>query len=398
MNSISQRVKDINPSATLSLTSKVAEMNKRGENIISFNLGEPDFNTPQNIIEQGIKALYEGITKYTPTEGANFLREAISKKLLNENGIEYNSNSIIVTNGAKQALFNALMAVCDKGDEVIVLTPCWVSYVEMIKLAGGVPILVSMSEKNDFSLDINKIKKALTNRTKAIIINSPNNPTGVVYEMGQLEKLGRLAVEKNILIISDEIYEKLIYQGKKHISVASLSDEIKDITITVNGVSKAYAMTGWRIGYAAGPYDVIRAMVRFQSHATSGANSPAQFASVEALTNSKEYADFMKDEFEKRKKEMINRINKMGGITCIVPKGAFYAFPNVKYYLGKKYKKKVIRNSGDLCEFLLTEGKIALVPGEAFFCPDNVRISYSNSLENISKGMDRMENALKMLV
>ncbi len=398
MIDISQRMNNMEPSATLALSSKVAQMKRQKKNIIAFNLGEPDFNTPENIIEKGIEALNEGITKYTPAEGALYLREAISHKLLVENHINYMPCDILVTNGAKQALFNAIMAICNKGDEILVPTPCWVSYIEMIKLAGGVPKLIPMNEKDGFSLDVSKIESAITNKTKALIINSPNNPTGAVYNKDQLERLGHLAVTNNFLIISDEIYEKLIYEDYEHISISSLSQEIKNHTLTVNGVSKTYAMTGWRIGYAAGPSDIIKAMVNLQSHTTSNANSPSQYASVEALTNTKAYVVSMREEFGRRRNYMVNRLNDMEGITCISPKGAFYAFPNVEYYFGKRINNHIIKTPKDLAEVILMEGQIAVVPGEAFYAPNNLRISYSNSIENISMGMDKMERVLKKLV
>jgi aspartate aminotransferase len=325
------------------------------------------------------------------------LREEICKKFKNDYGLKYTPKDVLVSAGAKQSLTNALMAIVNPGDEVLVPTPCWVSYVEMIKLADGIPVLVAMDEENGFKLDVDKIAAKVTEKTKAIMINSPNNPTGAVYIREDLEKLGKLAIEKNFYIISDEVYEKLVYDGEPNCCTASISPEIKEKTITINGVSKSYAMTGWRIGFAVGPSDVIKAMTDYQGHTTTSPNSPAQYASVEALANSDESIEKMRQEFDRRRLYIVERLNSMEGIKCNLPAGAFYVMPNIKSFYGKTYNDYVINNSRDMSDYLLEEARIAVVTGDAFEAPDNLRISYSNSMENLKNGMARMEEALKKL-
>jgi len=395
---ISRKIKNMNPSATVALTSKIAELQRKGINIITFNVGEPDFKTPINIRNKAKEGLDLGLTKYTPAPGTIELREEISKKLYRDNNIEYNYDEIIVSNGAKQSLINTLMTLCNEGDEVIIPSPFWVSYIEMVKLADGVPVVVEMDEEDNFDLNTEKIKKHITDKTKCIMINTPNNPTGAVYSRERLEEIGKLAVEKDLYIIADDIYEKLIYGGEKHISIASLGEEIKNRTILINGVSKAYAMTGWRIGYAAGPKEIIKGMTALQGHMTSGPNTNAQYAAVEALKNSEESIEDMVKEFDKRRKYLVKRLNSIDGIKCNTPKGAFYAMPNVKSFFGRKFNDRVINNSTDLANYLLDEAKIAVVPGIAFGIENNIRIAYSNSIKNIEKGMDNMEEALKKLI
>ena len=385
------------PSATVTLTAKVAEMRKNGIDVIGFNVGEPDFNTPNVINEEAKKAIDDGFTKYTPASGTLEFKEEICNKLLRDNNVKYTPSQIIVSSGAKQSLINAIFTIVNKGDEVILPTPCWVSYIEMVKLAEGIPVLVPMDEEKGFALDVEKIEKAVTEKTKAIITNTPNNPTGAVYKKEQIEALGKLAVKKEFFIISDEIYEKLIYDGEKHICTAALSDEIKEWTITINGLSKAYSMTGWRIGYAAGPTDIVKGMVALQGHTTSNANSIAQKAGVIALKEAENDVEKMRMEFDKRRKYIIERLNNMDGISCAEPKGAFYTMPNVKYLFEKEYNETKLKDSFGVADFLLKEAKIAVVPGAAFESPDNIRISYSNSMENIEKGMDRLEKALSKL-
>ena len=394
---ISRKIKNMNPSATVALTSKIAELQRKGINIITFNVGEPDFKTPINIRNKAKEGLDLGLTKYTPAPGTIELREEISKKLYRDNNIEYNYDEIIVSNGAKQSLINTLMTLCNEGDEVIIPSPFWVSYIEMVKLADGVPVVVEMDEEDNFDLNTEKIKKHITDKTKCIMINTPNNPTGAVYSRERLEEIGKLAVEKDLYIIADDIYEKLIYGGEKHISIASLGEEIKNRTILINGVSKAYAMTGWRIGYAAGPRKLVKAMSDLQGHMTSGPNAPAQYASLEALANTEKSVEVMVKEFDRRRKYIVDRINSIEGMTCNLPKGAFYVMPNVKSFYGKSYASYKIKNSMDLTNYLLEEAKIAVAPGEAFGINNNIRIAYSNSMENIEKGMNQMENALKKL-
>ena len=394
---ISKRIQEMVPSVTLAQSEKIAFLKKQGIDVIGFNIGEPDFNTPQNIIKKAEEAYELGYTKYTPAAGMIDLREEICRKFKKDYNLDYAVKDVIVSSGAKQSLTNALMAIVDPGDEVIVPTPCWISYIEMIKLTGGIPVLVAMDEESGFDLDVEKIKKRITEKTKAVLINSPNNPTGAVYKNEDVEKLGILAVKHNFYIISDEIYEKLVYEGDANCCTASLSPRIKEKTITINGVSKSYAMTGWRIGFAVGPSDVIKAMSDYQGHTTTSPNSPAQYASIEALRNSEEFVQEMKKEFDLRRKYIVERLNKMEGINCFSPKGAFYVMPNIKNFYGKKYNNFTINNPMDMCDYLLEESRIAVVTGAAFLAPDNIRISYSNSMENIKAGMDRMEDALMKL-
>ncbi|MDP3388192.1 MAG: pyridoxal phosphate-dependent aminotransferase [Eubacteriales bacterium] len=394
---ISKRIKNMTPSATLEQSAKMAELKKQGIQVIGFNVGEPDFNTPINIIQKAEEAYQLGLTRYTPAAGMIELREEICKKFKKDYGLDYTPKDVVVSSGAKQSLTNVFMAIIDPGEEVIVPTPCWVSYVEMIKLAEGIPVLVSLDEKDGFRLDVDKIRKSITEKTKAIIINSPNNPTGAVYSEEDLRQLGQLAVEHDFYIISDEIYEKLIYDGERNICVAALSPAIKAKTITINGMSKAYAMTGWRIGYAVGPAQIIKAMTDYQGNTTTSPNTPAQYASIEALANSEGSVEIMRLEFYRRRKYIIDRINAIENIHCSTPKGAFYVMPNVSYFYGRKYKNFTVNNSLDMANYLLEEAKIAVVTGAAFEAPENIRISYSNSMDNIIEGMNRLEVALSKL-
>ncbi|EOD00165.1 pyridoxal phosphate-dependent aminotransferase [Caldisalinibacter kiritimatiensis] len=391
---LSERIRNMKPSMTVQLTDKLAELKRRGIDVISLNIGEPDFDTPKNIKEAAKKALDGGFTKYTMVSGIYELREGICEKLKKENNIDYTSDEVVVTFGAKQALTNSLLTLCDKGDEVILLTPCWVSYVEMVKLAEAKPVLIETNEKKGFLPDIKKIEKAITEKTKAILINTPNNPTGAVYPKKLLEKLAQLAVKYNFYIISDEIYEKLVYDNAEHISIASLAPEVKERTITINGFSKAFAMTGWRLGYALGPKEVIEGMAALQGHMTSGTNSIAQRGAVEALLNSDAHIEYMVNKYNERRKYLLDRLNNIELIECSDVKGAFYLFPDVSKLFGKRYKDEVIRNSIDVADLLLEEAYIAVVPGIAFEAPNNIRIAYSNSLDNIKEAMDRMEKVL----
>lgn len=394
---ISKRIKNMTPSATLEQSAKIADLKKQGIQVIGFNVGEPDYNTPMNIIKKAEEAYHLGLTRYTPAAGMIELREEICRKFKRDYGLDYTPKDVVVSSGAKQSLTNAFMAIIDPGDEVIVPTPCWVSYVEMIKLADGIPIMVALEEKDGFRLDVDKIKKSVTVKTKAIIINSPNNPTGAVYSKNDLVQLGQLAVDHDFYIISDEIYEKLLYDAEENVCIAALSSEIKEKTITINGVSKSYAMTGWRIGYAVGPTEIIKAMTDYQGNTTTSPNTPAQYASIEALANSEASVEIMRQEFDKRRQYIISRINEMKNIHCSTPKGAFYVMPNVSHFYGKQYNGFTVNNSLDMANYLLEEAKIAVVTGAAFEAPDNIRISYSNSMDNIIEGMNRMEEALSKL-
>ncbi|MCQ2373848.1 MAG: pyridoxal phosphate-dependent aminotransferase [Phascolarctobacterium sp.] len=394
---LAERMKNFSGSATVEINNKVAELKAQGKEIIGLNVGEPDFDTPDYIKKAAIAAMMNGFNRYTQVAGIPELRNAIANKLEKENNIVYKPSEISVAAGAKQSIFNAVMALVSEGDEVIVPTPCWVSYTEIIKLACGVPVLVPADEKNGFDLDIEAIKAAVTAKTKAIIICTPNNPTGAIYKEATLRALAALAVEKNFYIIADEIYEKLSYDGEKHFSVASVSDEVKAHTITINGFSKAYAMTGWRLGYAAAASEVIAAINKIQSQTVTSVNSVTQKAGVEALEGPQSDLNDMVVEFARRRIYVLERLCNMPNITCVTPKGAFYALPDVSSCFGKSYKGEVIKNAVDFCRILLTEKLIALVPGEAFYAPGKVRISYSNSMENLEKAMDKMEEFIKEL-
>ena len=394
---IAKRIEIMTPSATIELEGKVAELKASGVKVIGLNAGEPDFNTPEHITKACEKALEEGKTRYININGIPQLREAICKKLEKDNNISYHPSQIVVSTGAKQALDNAVMSICNPGDEVIIPIPCWVSYVEMVKLAEGKPILVE-TDPNDFQLNINAIKKAITSKTRAIIINTPNNPTGAVYTEESLRALGDLAVKNDFYIISDEVYEKLVYNGKKHVCIASLSEEIKEHSIVINGMSKAYAMTGWRLGYSASPNDVARSMCSIQGHTTSNSTTFVQWAGVAALEGPSDTIELMRTKFDERRRYLVERLNSLPHITCANVDGAFYLLPDVSYYYGKSFNGSVIKDSVDFAGFLLTEALLAVVPGSAFEAPNTIRIAYSNSLEMIKQGMDNMEKALAKLV
>lgn len=393
----SKKVMNITPSITLAITAKAKELKGAGVDVVSFGAGEPDFNTPKNIMDAAIKSMEEGKTKYTPTSGIIELREAICKKLKEDNNLSYNSNRIIVSTGAKQCLADAFMAILNPGDEVIVPIPYWVSYPELIKLADGVPVFVEGKEENDYKYTLESLNKVVNDNTKAIIINSPNNPTGTVYSIDELKEIAEFAQKHDLIIISDEIYEKLIYDGKKHVSVASLSEDAYNRTIVINGFSKSYAMTGWRLGYAAGNAEVIKLMTSVQSHVTSNTNSIAQYAGVEALNGPKDEIEKMVKKFEERRNLMIDRIKSITGLSIIRPEGAFYVMINLENYLGKSINENVINNSVDFSRELLEHEKVAVIPGSAFGLDKYIRLSYATSEELILKGLDRIESFLNKL-
>jgi aspartate aminotransferase len=393
---ISERIKRMTPSATIELEGTVEELRAAGMKVISLNVGEPDFNTPDHIVKACEKAIEEGKTRYTSVAGIKQLREAICTKLQRDNNVSYVPSQIVVSTGAKQALDNAVMAICNPGDEIIVPKPCWVSYVEMIKLAEGVPVFVDTNPE-DFQLNLDAIEKAITPKTRAVMINSPNNPTGAVYPEESLLALGNLAVKHDFYVISDEVYEKLVYDNNKHVCIASLSKEIQAHTILINGLSKAYAMTGWRIGYSASPLDIARGISSLQGHTTSNSTTFVQWAGLQALLGPSDTIEFMRTRFDERRRYLMKRLNAMPHMPCANAGGAFYLMPNVSYYFGKHYGNHIIGNSVDFSRYLLEEAKIAVVPGSAFEAPNCVRIAYSNSLENIKEGMDGLEDALAKL-
>ena len=397
MDILSNRILEMTPSATVELAGKIADLKAQGVDILSFSVGEPDFPTPKNIIEAAKVAMDQGFTKYTAAAGIMELREAVCDKFKKDNGLEYAPNQIIVTTGAKQAIYNALMAICNPGDEVIIPTPCWVSYVEMVKLTGAVPVLVEAYGEDGFIPKLENLKAAVSDKTKAILFNSPNNPTGAVNDAETLKGIGQLALENDFWLVSDEIYEALVYDGAEHFSVAALCPEVKDNCIIINGVSKSYSMTGWRIGYAAGPAKTIKGMSSLQGHSTSNATSIAQKAAVEALRGPQESVGIMHDEFARRRKVMIDRLNAMPGIECADVKGAFYTFPKVSALYGKSAGKWTIKDSSDLAAYLLEEAHIAVVPGVAYEAPEYLRLTYASSMEEIVEGMDRMERCINAL-
>lgn len=394
---LSNKAKQINPSITLEITAKAKELKESGVNVVSFGAGEPDFNTPDNIIKAAIIAMEEGKTKYTPTSGILELREAICSKLKNDNGLLYNPNQIVVSTGAKQSLANAFLAILNKGDEVIIPVPYWVSYPELVKLADGVPVFVNTLKENDHKYTIDDLKQVVTNKTKAILINSPNNPTGSVYSREELLEIAEFAKEYNLIIISDEIYEKLIYDNKEIVSIASLSEDSYNRTIVINGLSKSYAMTGWRIGYSASSVEIAKLMSSIQSHVTSNINSISQYAAIEALTGPQDSIKSMIKEFEKRRNYMIDRINKIEGVSYIKPSGAFYIMVYVGDFYGKNIAGEVINSSLDFSKSILEEEKVAVIPGIAFGLDGYIRLSYATSMDIIKEGLDRLERYLKKL-
>ena len=394
---LTKRIQNIKPAATLALTGKVAELRKQGIDVIAFNLGEPDFGTPQNICDAAKAAIDAQKTKYTVVSGIMDLKEAICAKFLKDNNVVYKPNEICIGTGAKQPLVNAVLALCEEGDEVIIPTPCWVSYIEMVKLSGATPVLVQNREEDGFALNVEGIKKAITPKTKAIMINTPNNPTGAVYTKEQLTELAELACKHDFYIISDEVYEKLIYEGKKHFCVASISEEVKDRTVVINGVSKAYAMTGWRIGFVAAPLWLAKACNKLQSQYTSGPSSIAQKASVAAFSGDQSCVEEMRRAFERRRDLVVELARQIPGFKVNVPQGAFYLFPDVSYYYGKKFGDKVIENSADLAMYLLEEGHVATVGGAAFCAPECLRFSYATSDENLKEALLRIKEALAKL-
>lgn len=390
---ISQKAQIISPSPTLAVDAKAKQMKSEGYDVVGFGAGEPDFDTPDYIKSAAIAAINQGLTKYTPVGGTKELKNAISHYLKKQTGNSYAQDEIIVSNGAKQCLFNALYCLLDPGDKVLIPSPYWVSYLEMVKLCGGIPVFVPTFE-DDFMLKPDTLKKYIDKQTKILIINSPNNPCGSVYSKQDLEEIAKLSVENDLFVISDEIYGELIYDDAEHVSVASF-DNMLERTLIVNGASKSFAMTGWRIGFAAGPKELIKAMENLQSHTTSNPNSIAQRASVEAFTNFTETQNgalkAMVNEFSKRRKYMVDRINAMKYLSCSLPLGAFYVFVNISETFGKQCNGKTINNSTDFAQALLESFKVAVVPGIAFGADNFVRLSYATSMENITKGLDRIE-------
>lgn len=385
----------IAPSITLEITAKAKAMKDSGIDVISFGAGEPDFNTPENIQQEGIRAIKEGLTRYTPASGIVELKKAVCEKFKIDNGLEYKPSNIIISNGAKHSIHNALMAILNSGDEVIFAVPYWVSYPELVRLADGVPVYIETKEENDFKFNVEDLNKVLTDKTKAIILNSPSNPTGSIYTEEELRAIAEWAVKNNIFVISDEIYEKLIYDDNKHVCIASFNEDIKRLTILINGMSKSHAMTGWRIGYAAAHEEIIKVMSNIQSHATSNPCSISQYASVVGLTGDQNSVEEMKKHFVERRNYMADTINSIKGLSCRKPQGAFYIMVNFTQLLGKTIKGHAINSSMDFANLLLDEGKVAVVPGIAFGDDKYVRLSYATSMENIKNGLERIKQIVE---
>lgn len=391
---ISEKAKQVSPSPTLAIDSKYKQMKKDGVPVVGFGAGEPDFDTPEYIKKAGIDAINKNITKYTPASGTLELKTAICEKVKRDTGLSYNTSNVIISNGGKHALTNVFMAICNKGDEVLLPAPYWVSYPEMIKLADAEPVYINTTEKTSFKFTKEQLLSAITDKTKALVLNTPSNPTGMVYTKEELSEIAKIAVENNIYIVFDEIYEKLIYEGQ-HTNIATLGDKIKDLTIIVNGMAKTYAMTGWRIGYAVGDAEIIKAMSNIQSHATSNPNSIAQYAATEALNGDQSFIEDMKKTYIERRNYMVERINSIDGISCLMPHGAFYVMMNVKNVIGKEHYGKKINTANELCADILERALVALVPSEGFGIDGYVRLSYATSMEVIKTGLDRIEKYLK---
>ncbi|KMY44197.1 aspartate aminotransferase [Bacillus sp. FJAT-27916] len=384
---LAKRVAALTPSSTLAITAKAKELKAQGLDVIGLGAGEPDFNTPVNILEAAKKSMDEGQTKYTPSAGLPSLRNSVADKLKRDQGLDYKANEIFIGSGAKHALYTLFQAILDEGDEVLIPTPYWVSYPEQVKLADGTPVYIEGKEENEFKITPEQIKASVSDRTKAIILNSPSNPTGMIYSPEELQAIGDVCLENDILIVSDEIYEKLVYHGSKHVSIAQLSPELKKQTIIINGVSKSHSMTGWRIGYAAGDEAIIKAMTNLASHSTSNPTTTAQYAAIEAYNGPQEAVQEMRNAFEKRLEAIYDRLLEIPGLTCIKPKGAFYLFPNVS----KTAQLAGYNDVDDFAAGLLENALVAVVPGSGFGAPKNIRLSYATSEAALSEAVKRMK-------
>lgn len=394
MKELSRIAMEVRASTTMAIDSLYKQMKAEGQDVIGFAAGEPDFPTPSHIKEAAFQAIRDNYTRYTPASGALDLKEAICARIKADCGVEYTPNQAVVSSGAKHLVYLALRAIVNPGDEVILPTPAWVSYYELIRMVGGTPVMVSATETEDFKLSPQKLEGAITSKTKAIILNNPSNPTGMVYDAAQLKALADVCVKHDLYIISDEIYCNLIYDGKPFTSVAALSQEIKEHTILINGVSKSYAMTGWRIGYALAQPEIAKLMANFVSHSTGSPCAVSQKAALTALTASQEEVAVMKAAFEERRNYMVERMNAIEGVSCIKPEGAFYVMMNIEKLIGKTIGGVLIRSGEDFATEFLKQGLVALVPGEGFEAPGFVRWSYAASMENIREGLDRLERFL----
>ncbi|NLJ33930.1 MAG: pyridoxal phosphate-dependent aminotransferase [Firmicutes bacterium] len=392
---LSRRARMVEDSPTLAMNARTQEMVRQGIDIISFTVGEPDFNTPAHIGQAGIAAIKEGFTRYTAAAGIPQLRQAVVEKLARDHGLSYNMNQVVISTGAKQALANALQALADDGDEVIIPAPYWVSYGELVKLAGATPVIVDTREEDDFKITPQQLEENITENTVALLLNNPNNPTGTVYGKEDLQGLAEVLREHpQVYVISDDVYEKLIYDGEEFFTMAQLDEEMKHRTVVINGVSKSYAMTGWRLGYAAADLEIAQAMGKIQSHITSGTSSISQKAALAALKGDQQPMLAMVEEFVRRRDYMYPAIKEIPGLSCIYPRGAFYIFTNISSYFGRTIKGKKITGSLSFAEALLTEGKVSAVPGIAFGADNYIRFSYATSLENIKEGVRRLADFL----
>lgn len=394
---ISEVVSGIAESPTMKVSALAKKMKSEGINVINLSVGEPDFPTPQNVKAAAKKAIDDNQTRYTINAGTVELRKAITEKLKIDNGLEYDIKNIIVSNGAKQSVFNCIMAVVNKGDEVIIPAPYWVSYPDMVSIAGGKSIVIETKESNGFKVTAEDLKKFISEKTKAFILCNPSNPTGSAYSKTELQELAKVCENENFYVIADEIYEKLVYDNFEFVSFASLSPAIKKKTLLINGLSKAFSMTGWRVGYAAGIEEVIQGINKIQSHTTSNASSVSQFAAIEALTGPQETVKQMCVEFENRRNFLYKELTSIQGITCYKPEGAFYLFPNISAFFGKQSKENKISNSFDLAMYILTDAKVAAVPGSAFGAEGFMRFSYATSMENLKEAVERLKISLAKL-
>ncbi len=394
---LASRLSKIKPSATLAVDAKAKAMRAEGIDVVNFGVGEPDFDTPEHIKEAAIKAIQDGFTKYTPVDGIPELKEAIIDRIKQDLGVEYSLSNVLVSCGGKHSLYNIFMALVGKGDEVIIPAPYWVSYPPMVLLAEGEPVIVETREENGFKILPDELASSITPRTKAIILNSPSNPTGSLYTKEELIAIGKILLEKDIYLISDDIYYRILFDNYEFHSIVSLIPELKDKVIMVNGVSKTYSMTGWRIGYMLGPDEVITAARKIQSQSTSNPTSIAQKAAVSALNGPQDCIDEMVQEFAKRRKRILELLDELPGVTCYPPEGAFYVFPNFSAYFGKTWNGKKIEGSVSLSEFFLEEAHVALVPGEAFGADEFIRFSYATSMDRIEEGLRRIKDVLDKL-
>ncbi len=394
---LSRKAMAVKPSSTLAISAKAKEMKTMGMDVVTFGAGEPDFDTPEHICAAAKRAIDEGFTKYTPASGTTELKETVVRKFHDFNKIDYTTDQIVISNGGKHVLTNVFTAIINEGDEVIIPSPYWLSYPEIVKLAGGVPVIVRCEKEASYKVSVEQLQAAVTDKTKAVILNTPSNPTGMIYSRDELERIADFAVENDIYVVADEIYESLFYSKEGHTSIASLNDEIYKRTITVNGLAKSYSMTGWRIGYCGAPKEIAKVMSSVQSHQTSNPNSIAQKAAVAALGGDQTCVREMNEAYDERRKYIYDRVCANPLLSAIEPKGAFYLFVDVNGVMGKKYKGRVINDAADMADILINDYYVALIPCDDFGFPDHVRLSYAIKIDKIKKGMDRIDEFTSVL-